>query len=189
MTALPLPVTRPGNSSRTPDPTDMAAVYAAHGPRCYALAYRLLRDSHLAQDVVQETFLAWSSHPQRYDPARGSLGGWLSAITHHKAVDAIRRAATRTARDVDDTGLVELACPTGDVAETAGRNERRDHVVHALRQLPENQRTPILLAYFGGYTQNEIAARLNTPLGTIKYRTSAGMRQLRTHLGGLTFTA
>jgi RNA polymerase sigma factor (sigma-70 family) len=167
------------------DASALEAVYARHGRSCYGLARRVLGDEQLAQDVVQEVFLVLWRDARRFDAARGSLSSWLLTLTHHKAVDAVRREENLRKRHTAAERL-EAAAPSPlephDQVWTSVRGER---VRAALGELTEQQREALVLAYFGGYTQREIAGLTGTPLGTVKTRMLAGMRRLRTGLDGL----
>ena len=159
--------------------TALAAIYDRYGRPCWSLAKRILRDDELAKEVVQEVFLALWRNPGAYDPVRGSFATWLLSLTHHKAVDLVRREdghkrrAAAVAIDLDETVTIDDAVNDG---------VRATRVRRALAALPEAQREVLVLAYFGGYTQPEIAARTGAPLGTVKTRTLLGMRRLRTAL-------
>jgi RNA polymerase sigma-70 factor (ECF subfamily) len=151
---------------------------------CAALARRLLIDEGLAQDVVQEVFLTLWRQPARYDPERGGFASWLLAMTHHKAVDVVRREEHRRSRRASEEVLDGKEDTTTRVDEAVWTAVRRERVRHALAGLPPVQKEALGLAYFGGYTQREIAEMTGTPLGTVKTRMLAGMRRLRDVLDG-----
>lgn len=159
------------------DRVALEELYGRFAARCYGLARRIVNDDALAQDVVQEAFLAvWRDG--RYDPARGAVSSWLLTITHHKAVDTVRREQRRRGLQVclDQVEDVAAACP--DPAESAAATLQRDQVRAALMALTTEQREVVVLAYYGGYAQTEIAAMRAIPLGTVKTRTLAAMRKL-----------
>lgn len=142
-----------------------------------ALARRIVIDERLAEDVVQEAFVAYWQHPDAFKADRGTLGAWLLSVVHHKAVDAVRREASHR-RQHD--ALVERDghdAPV-DVAETALTGLDGRPVRAALQSLPAAQREALVLAYWGGFTQRQIAARTGVPLGTVKTRMMVGMRAL-----------
>ena len=139
----------------------------------------MVGDEQLAQDVVQEVFLAIWRGAAIYDGSRGSLSTWLFALTHHKSVDAVRRSQRHSGRRAPEETLNSEADPTPAVDEQAMASVRRDQVRAALADLPEPQRKALMLAYFGGYSQSEIAVLTGIPLGTVKTRTLAAMRRLR----------
>lgn len=157
----------------------LAALFDRYGASCYGLARRIVLDDQLAHDAVQEAFLTVWNDAARYDGSRGSLSSWLLMLTHHKAVDLVRREQRHRRHQ---TGLEELDAapppepPTDEQAATAVRGAR---VRAALRELPVAQREVMFLAYFGGYTQAEIAQLTESPLGTVKTRMFAAVRRLR----------
>jgi RNA polymerase sigma factor (sigma-70 family) len=154
-------------------------LYERHGSACYGLARRVVADEQLAQDVVQEVFLAIWRGAATYDGSRGSLSTWLFSLTHHKSVDAVRRSQRHSGRRASEDALTTEPDPTTPVEEQAMASVRRDQVRAALVELPEPQRQALMLAYFGGYSQSEIAQLTGIPLGTVKTRTLAAMRRLR----------
>lgn len=160
------------------DPRGIELLYERHGPAVYGLARRVVGDEQIAQDVVQEVFMAIWRGAASYDGSRGSLTAWLYALTHHKAVDAVRRAQRHSSRRAPEEVLATHVDPVVSVEQHAIEAERRDRVRSALAQLPEPQRNALLLAYFGGYSQSEIAQLTSTPLGTVKTRTLAALRRL-----------
>ncbi|MDQ1494933.1 MAG: hypothetical protein QOG69_1416 [Actinomycetota bacterium] len=164
------------------DPAAIEELYDRHGAASYGLARRVVADEQLAQDVVQEVFLAIWRGAATYDGSRGSLSTWLFALTHHKSVDAVRRSQRHSGRRAPEEALATEADPAPGVDEQAFASVRRDQVRAALAQLPEPQRKALLLAYFGGYSQSEIAQLTGTPLGTVKTRTLAALRRLRAAL-------
>ncbi len=195
-TALPrsrrTPSTTTGRSSAwcaAHDAAALEALYGRYGRACYALARRILTDEQLAQDVVQEVFLAVWRDASRFDASRGGFSTWLLSMTHHKAVDSVRREENlrkrRTSADVLET--TESEAPKVD--EAVWSLVRRERVREALKGLPDPQREALALAYFGGYTQREIAGLTATPLGTVKTRMLAGMRRMKESLEGLSNAA
>jgi RNA polymerase sigma factor (sigma-70 family) len=146
-----------------------------------ALARRVLADDVLAEDVLQDVFLGIWRDPAAFDDARGSVASWLLTMVHHKAVDAVRREEShrrRTARAEDDLAL-SAPIQTSDVEDDAWERMEAGRVRSALQALPDPQREALTLAYYGGYTQREVAALTGTPLGTVKTRMLAGMRRLK----------
>jgi RNA polymerase sigma factor (sigma-70 family) len=157
------------------DDLALAELYDRFGNLAYATALRTLRDAALAQDAVQDAFLqAWRSAP-RFHAEKGSARVWLLTLVHRRAVDLVRREQRR--RTVPEADAPE--------ARTAGADEavwltlERTRVQNALAQLPDQQREVLELAYWGGFTQSELAERLAQPLGTIKSRMFAGLARLR----------
>jgi RNA polymerase sigma-70 factor (ECF subfamily) len=161
------------------DDAALAAVYDRYGRPCYALARRITGDDGLAAEVVQDTFLNLWRHPGRYDATRGRFAGWLLAVAHHRAVDAVRREQPHRARR-DSIGLLDGVPDNAvDVGDQVEARERAGQARAALAALPPPQREAVLLAYYGGYTQREIAGLLGVPLGTVKTRTAAALTRLR----------
>jgi RNA polymerase sigma-70 factor (ECF subfamily) len=151
----------------------------------FALARRVLGDDVLAEDVLQEVFLGIWRDPGAFDGSRGSVASRLLAMVHHKAVDAVRREEShrrRQARAEDDL-VLSAPTQTTDVEDAAWQRLVAERVRTALHELPAPQREALTLAYYGGYTQREVAALTRTPLGTVKTRMLAGMRRLRDTLG------
>lgn len=157
----------------------LEALYRRYGRPCYGLARRILTDDQFAQDVVQEVFLTVWRDASRFDPARGGFSSWLLSMTHHKAVDAVRREENLRKRRTTADALDDRVCDAPPVEDEVWSLLRRTRVREAMQLLPEPQREALTLAYFGGYTQREIAGITDTPLGTVKTRMLAGMRRLR----------
>jgi RNA polymerase sigma-70 factor (ECF subfamily) len=157
-----------------------------HGDAAFSLAYRMCGARALAEDVTQDAFLtAWRKAP-RYDASRGSLRTWILTIVHSRAIDTLRgnaRRASKLASSEDGDEYLAVAAPDRTDAEALG-NVQADTVREALDRLPETQRQAIELAYYGGFTQSEIAAMLDEPLGTIKGRMRIGLNKLRDHCHG-----
>ncbi len=157
----------------------LAELYDRYCRTAYGLALRILRDEELAEDAVQEGFLAVWRTAARFVPERGKASTWILTLVHRRAVDIVRREQRRRADTLD-----EATEPSGgSVDEEAWLRLQRERVQHALRQLPDQQREALELAYYGGFTQSELAERLGQPLGTIKSRMFAGLSRLRELLG------
>jgi RNA polymerase sigma-70 factor (ECF subfamily) len=161
-------------------------LFRRYAPNALALARRVARQPFLAEEIVQEAFLAVWRNPAGYDRGRGSVKSWLMAMVHHRAVDAVRREESQRRRA--EEAQVADAVPMQDIAEAVAQEvdlpgERRA-VRTALEGLPDEQRQVIELMYFGGLSQTAIAGRLDLPLGTVKSRTLLGMRRLRRALMG-----
>ncbi len=158
-------------------------LYDRYRTMAYSIALRITSDATLAEDVVQDAFLGAWRNAGRYSESRASVKTWLLAIVHHRAVDAVRRRRpTVELPEREDVPPPQLTLP--DLwPEVAGRLDR-DAVQGALRVLSDVQREAIELAYFGGLTQQEIAARTNAPLGTVKSRMRLGLLAMRRVLLG-----
>ncbi len=166
---------------REGDTEAFEALYHRYGAAAYGLALRLTGLPALAQDVVQEAFLALWRAPEAYDPARGPFRTFFLSLVHHRAVDAVRREE-RLRHRADRAANLEPSAgeDVGEaVAEEASLAARRREVREALAALPPEQRKVVELAYFGGLTQARIAEDLGIPLGTVKTRTLAALRKLR----------
>jgi RNA polymerase sigma-70 factor, ECF subfamily len=179
-----------------------AALYDRHAGAVYAAASRLSSDRQLAEDIVQETFLALWNRAEQFEPTLGSLSAWLLTIARNRTVDRLRAAgrrpmivpigATRVG-DETDAAALERVARSGEVvgsatmgrgpeAELAGA-ELRATLREALAEMPGHEREVLLLAYRDELTQSEIAARLGWPLGTVKTRTRRALLKLRELLG------
>lgn len=164
-------------------------LYDRYARPAYSLARRITGDAAFAEEVVQEVFLAVWRQPERFRSDRGGFASWLLAAVHHKSVDAVRREEAVRRRSqalqaVESLDLSGASAPTHteDAVEVRMRGER---VRTALKDLPDSQREALALAYYGGYTQREIASLTNTPLGTVKTRMHRAMHNLRSALDDL----
>jgi RNA polymerase sigma factor (sigma-70 family) len=166
------------------DPAALEALYQRYGRPCFALAARILGDVGLAEDVVQEVFLAVWRDAGRFDVTRGGFASYLLAMTHHKAVDVVRREENLRRRRAGPEHLESRESPAPPVPDEVWATIQGERVRAALVRLPAPQREALALAYFGGYTQREIAGLTATPLGTVKTRMLAGMARLRDLLAG-----
>lgn len=161
------------------DGSALEAIYARYGRVAYALARRILNDDVLAQDVVQEVFLTVWRDATRFDASRGGFSTWLLTMTHHRSVDSVRREENLRKRRAPADALEFRESDAPRVDDEVWLAFRRDQVRAALTELPDPQREALSLAYFGGYTQREIAKITDTPLGTVKTRMLAGMKRMR----------
>jgi RNA polymerase sigma factor (sigma-70 family) len=158
----------------------LAELYDRFGRPAYGLALRILRDEALAEDAVQEAFLALWRTAARFVPERGKASTWILTLVHRRAVDIVRREERRRADALEQSSEPESRIA---VDEEAWLRLQRERVQDALRKLPDQQREAIELAYYGGFTQSELAERLGQPLGTIKSRMFGGLARLRELLG------
>jgi len=148
----------------------------------YGVALRVTRDSVLAQDVLQETFLQVWQEAARFDSKLGSVRGWLLTIAHRRAVDRVRRE--QSSRDRDTTyGLASIDRDHDSVAEVVELRAEHRRVRAALETLSPLQREAIDLAYVQGMTQTQVADQLGIPLGTAKTRLRDGLLKLRESIG------
>ena len=157
------------------DETALAELYDRIGGVAYGLAFRVLRDESLAQDAVQDAYLALWRGAGSFLPERGKASTWILTLVHRRAVDLVRREQRRRVEPLESAPE-----PTeGSAEDSAWLRLERERVLGALAQLPDQQREAIELAYYGGYSQSEVAERLGQPLGTIKSRMFAGLSRLR----------
>ncbi len=155
-------------------------LYSRYSAAAFGLAFRVVGQESLAQDVVHDAFLAMWKAPEAFDPSRGSFRTFFLSLVHHRAVDTVRREERLRRRTVRvNPGRAEDEDVAEDIVEEAWLQNRRAMVVTALETLPHEQREVLEMAYFGGYTQARIAKELGVPLGTVKTRTLAAMRKLQ----------
>jgi RNA polymerase sigma-70 factor (ECF subfamily) len=161
----------------------LAALYDRYGTRVFALALRLLGDRQTAEEVTQDVFLRIWQRADTFHPGTASVLAWLLAITRNRSIDELRSRRTIARRQE----TAELpGTPAGAAFDPQRRVESRllaDDVRRVLVDLPPRQRRAVELAIFGGLTHSEIAAALETPLGTVKSWLRQGLRQLRATLG------
>ncbi len=162
----------------------LAQLFDRYATTLFAVALRSLGDRAEAEEAVLEAFTQAWRDAGRFDPARGSVGAWLTMMARSRALDRVRarvrheRATARAAAD-EPTHAPAMGVPSGHPEEAVEDDERRRRVGDALRTLPPEQREAIELAYYQGLSHSEIAARLDTPLGTVKTRIRTGMQKLR----------
>lgn len=172
----------------TGDETALGKLYDRWAPLVHALVIRVLGDADEAEEVVEETFWQAWKQAARYEGTRGAVSTWLTTIGRSRALDRLR--ARRRRPEDTWTALAEseadatARAPSGaeDPLAKAETSERRAIVTRALAALPPEQREAIELAYYGGYSHSEIAARTGQPLGTIKTRVRLAMEKLRQSL-------
>jgi len=157
------------------DRSGLEQFYDRYAQLVFNLVMRILRNRPDAEEVLQEVFLqAWRS-AARYDPSRGSAEAWLIMMARSRAIDALRKG--RRAPDRPEAApLPEVPAPSADVPEAM---EARTFVTSALEGLTSTQREVLELAFYGGLSQTEIAARIGAPLGTVKSRTRMALERLR----------
>ncbi len=158
--------------------------YNRYASSVFSLARYMLKESTLAEEVTQDIFLNLWLKASSYSPQRGTPRAWFMSVAHHRIIDVIR-ARKRSAQSTNQVPheLLDLH-PSRQVGteEQAHRNLDREHIIMLLEDLPEEQREVIVLAYFEGYSQSEIANKLNQPLGTVKTRVRLAMQKLRAAL-------
>jgi RNA polymerase sigma-70 factor, ECF subfamily len=176
----------------------LAALYDRHGPAVFRLALSVNRDHGVAEEVVQETFLALWNRAELFDPALGSLVSWLLAIARNRAIDRVRGTARRVPAapfsalvgdQPDEASAVDWIVASGDLLAVGApepgpemalaASETQVAVARAIAALDGPERETILLAYRDGLSQSEIAARLGWPIGTVKTRSRRALRRMR----------
>ena len=157
------------------DDDALGVLYDRFGRLAFRLAFRILRDRALAEDAVQEAFLAVWRSADAYKRERAKPSTWILTVVHRRAVDLVRREQSRRGEPLE----VAPEPSVGPVDEDAVLRDRRAAVQAALTELPGDQRQALELAYYGGLTQSELAERLGVPLGTVKSRMFAGLGRLR----------
>lgn len=158
-------------------------LYDRYRAIAYGVALRVTGDASVAEDSVQEAFIGAWRNAARYDRARASVKTWLLSIVHHRAVDAVRRRRPTTELPAADTAPTP-AFVVPDVWPEVSTRLDGEEIRAALASLASSQREALELAYFGGFTQQEIATRTGTPLGTVKSRMRLGLVSLRRILEG-----
>jgi RNA polymerase sigma-70 factor, ECF subfamily len=164
------------------DESALAEVYDRYRVILFSLLLRILNNRQESEDVLQEVFLQVWRRAADFDETRGRPFTWLVTLTRSRGIDRLRSLAAR--ERVAIAGAREESELVSDAAADAFRSEQRGLVVSALSQLPEEQKGPLMLAYFDGLTQSEIATRLGAPLGTVKTRMRTGMLKMRELLAG-----
>ena len=158
----------------------LAEAYRRHAGSVFGLSRRLLVDTALAEEIVQEVFLRLWNDPDKFDPGRGSLRSYLLAQCHGRSVDLLRSETSRRKREEKD--LRRTAESGYDLEREVWDLTVADHVRDAIAKLPENEREAIRLAYLGGHTYREVASVLGEPEGTVKSRIRSGLKHLRAEL-------
>jgi RNA polymerase sigma-70 factor (ECF subfamily) len=165
------------------DPEAFEVFYDRHGGVAYSLAYRILGERSAAEDCTQEAFISIWRSGARFDRARGSVRSWTLSIVRNRAIDALRSKAGKAPKlTFDDDAILESQASEELTETEAMRHETATEVRGALEQLPGDQSKVIELAYFGGFSQSEIAGMLNVPLGTVKGRMRLGLEKIRGQL-------
>jgi RNA polymerase sigma-70 factor, ECF subfamily len=166
------------------DSNAMEQLYDRYGAVVYRVALRMLKNRELAEDVVQEVFWRVWRRSTSFANERGRVTQWLFGIAHNLCIDELRRIRARPVpiyEDVEHPVIQQLIDEQTDVPAAVWTTEQRRVISEAMDELPAAQRQAIALAYFGGLSHQEIATKLNRPLGTIKTRVRLGLQKL----GGL----
>lgn len=168
------------------DKSALSRLYDSLSRPLYSLAFRVTNDNSEAQDIVQDVFLQLWQKAATYEPSRGSVFSWAATLTRNRAIDRIRMRKRRAELLAEAAVDLQPASATDqdDSAATLWLQEKAGAVRSALKQLAPEQKSAIELAFFSGLTQQQIAAQLNEPLGTIKARIRRGLLKLRDSLPG-----
>jgi RNA polymerase sigma factor (sigma-70 family) len=166
---------------RSADEEAFRALFRRYGPLAKGLAYRVVRQRSMAEEIVQEAFLALWKDPESYREDRGTFRSWLLATVHHRAVDLVRREEAQRRRGLEQQAESEAVEEdiADSVADSVDLADTRKQVRAALQGIAPAQRQVLEKMYFEGKTQADVAEELGLPLGTVKSRTLLGMRRLR----------
>ena len=161
----------------------LAELYDRYGKLIYSLTLHLVSRAAIAEEITQEVFLkAWEKR-SGFKTERGSVRAWLVSIAHHRAIDELRRSWRHGTQPFLEDTLALLADPLGiDPGDVMGRTQEYERVRGALERLPPEQRAVLVLAYFHGMTQRQVASYLNQPLGTVKTRTRLALKKLQEYM-------
>ena len=162
----------------------LSELYERYVNRVYGMALQKLADSAEAEDVTHDVFVNLWQRSSTFQPARGRLGSWPLTVAHNQIVDTLRRrrraGEAQEAMARDPVAVSEVA--REDTAAIVEQNEEAQQVRRALETLPDDQQQVINLSYYQGYSQSEIAQRIQVPLGTVKSRMRLAMDKLRSEL-------
>lgn len=167
------------------DSRALEALYDRYSAVVYRMALRIVKNQELAEDIVQEVFWRVWRRSSSFERERGRVAQWLFGVAHNLCIDELRRMRSRPIsvyEDVEHPLIQQLPDERTDVASEAWQSEQRRVITDMLDQLPEAQRQAIEMAYFGGMSHQEIATKLNRPLGTIKTRVRLGLHKLKSLL-------
>jgi RNA polymerase sigma-70 factor (ECF subfamily) len=164
------------------DPQALAELYDRYGRLAYSLILRVVRDTGVAEDLVQETFLRVWSRVQGFDADKGSIGPWLLAVARNRAIDYLR-STTGRARNSLELDATDHPALYSDMEKDLLVSDKARRIKAAMLKLSPNQREVIELAYFEGLSQTEMAARMGQPLGTVKTWVRTALKNLRDELG------
>ncbi|MBC7590570.1 MAG: sigma-70 family RNA polymerase sigma factor [Salinibacterium sp.] len=164
------------------DQLAFSELYDQISPRVFGLIKRLLRDHSQSEEVAQEVFLEIWRTAARFDQNKGAAATWILTMAHRRAVDRVR--SSQSSRDRDTRiGIRDYNPDYDNVAETIEVRIEHERVEKAMSRLTELQRQAVSLAYYGGLSHSEVAAKLSVPIGTVKTRLRDGMIRLRDELG------
>ncbi|MEZ4571025.1 MAG: sigma-70 family RNA polymerase sigma factor [Thermomicrobiales bacterium] len=157
----------------------LSTLYDRHGATVYSVALSVLRDPKTAEDVTQDVFVTLWTQPDRFNPDIGRFAPWFYRVARNRSIDIIRQRKREVMPDEPAVFDLMLGASDDSPADDVVERSQADRVRAALRELPDEQRRLIELAYFGGLTQSQMSSHLNIPLGTIKTRVRTGLHRLR----------
>jgi RNA polymerase sigma-70 factor (ECF subfamily) len=163
------------------DERALETLFDRYGDYVYSVCLRMVGDVQLAEDLTQEVFLRLWQRPHLYDGSRGRFVTWLLSVARNRSIDERRSRGRRFRHENPPSDSAEemLASAGSEDEDTAILSDERLLIERAMASLPQDQRLAIQLAYYGGYTQQEIAQGLRQPLGTVKTRIRLGLQKLR----------
>ena len=164
------------------DPHAMSDLYDRYGRLAYSLIFRVVRDTGVAEDLVQETFLRVWNRVQSFDQERGALGPWILTVARNRAIDYLRSADGRMSAGALELDRTETPAAFSNLEDSALTLDRARRLQAAFEKLNANQRTVIELAYYEGLSQTEMAERMHQPLGTVKTWVRTALKALREEL-------
>jgi RNA polymerase sigma-70 factor (ECF subfamily) len=165
------------------DPEAMADLYDRYGRLAYSVVFAIVRDTGVAEDLVQETFLRVWNRVHAFEAGRGALGPWLLAIARNRAIDHLRSVSARIDRNAFELDVREHPSLFVDMEREVLNTDHAQVIRKALAKLSDNQQKVIELAYYEGLSQTEMAQRMGEPLGTVKTWVRAALKHLREELG------
>ena len=168
------------------DEVAFEALYDRYSRLLYSILLSVVKHPAEAQDMLQELFLHIWNQAKNFDAGRGNVYSWLVTMTRNRSIDRIRSKSFRERQQESSNDEAMMLIPDGDISplDSISLTEDRNRIHEALAQIPAEQRDALMLAYFQGYTQSEIAELLETPLGTIKTRMRQGLIKLSSLLSG-----
>lgn len=161
----------------------LSELYDRYADRLFGLAYKILNHESLAEDVLQELFVYLWENAQKLDKKRGNVSAWLTVLCRNRCIDKLRNLSStqRHTAAIDDAIFLNMSNDeSANLPDILSYKETQVKVKLALQQLPAEQLQPIMMAYFEGCSQSEIASKTNQPLGTVKTKVCLGMQNLRT---------
>ena len=165
------------------DPNAMAELYDRFGRLAYSVIVAIVRDTGVAEDLVQETFLRVWNRVHAFETSRGALGPWLLAIARNRAIDHLRSLSARIDRNSFELDVREHPSLFVDMEREVLNTDHAKLIRKAIARLSASQQKVIELAYYEGLSQTEIAARMGEPLGTVKTWVRTALKHLRQELG------